>query len=197
MMMSAATWSSQFEEVYAQDRTEWRAWLEEHHASAPGVWLNFYKKGSGQSGVSYDEAVEEALCFGWIDSKAVSLGGGRYKQVYTPRKPKSPWSGSNKERVARMLAAGLMTPAGLAAVAAAKADGRWEVYEDAIARPMPDDLAAALATNPDAERHFATYKPGTRRQLILWVTQAKRPETRQKRIATILAAAAERRNPLA
>jgi uncharacterized protein YdeI (YjbR/CyaY-like superfamily) len=190
------TAGSQFEEVYARDRSEWRAWLAARHADAPGAWLVYYKKGSGQPGVSYEEAVEEALCFGWIDSVTRTLDAGRYVQMFTPRKRKSPWAPSNKERVARLIEQGLMADAGLAAVEAAKADGRWDAYEDAAKRPMPDDLAAALAGSPEAERHFATYAPGTRRELINWVATAKRPATRQKRIATILTAA-ERRNPLA
>lgn len=188
---------SQFEEVYARDRAEWRAWLAARHVDAPGAWLVYYKKGSGQPGVSYDEAVEEALCFGWIDSVMRPLDAERSIQMFTPRKSKSPWAPSNKERVARLLEQGLMADAGLAAVEAAKADGRWDAYEEALARPMPDDLVAALAANPDAERHFATYRPGTRRQILAWIAQAKRTETRQKRITTIIAAAAERRNPLA
>lgn len=189
--------SSQFEEVYARDRAEWRAWLAARHADAPGAWLVYYKKGSGKSGVSYEEAVEEALCFGWIDSVMRALDAERNIQMFTPRKRKSPWAPSNKERVARLIAQGLMAPAGLAAVEAAKSDGRWTAYEDAAQRPMPDDLAAALASNPEAERHFSTYAPGARRELIRWVAMAKRPETRQRRIAAILSAAAERRNPLA
>lgn len=192
-----ATWSSEFAEIYARDRVEWRAWLEEHHASAPGVRLIFYKQTSGKPSVAMIEAIEEALCFGWVDSKMRSLDSERYSLIFTPRKPNSPWSPGNKERIARLIAQGKVAPAGLAAVEAAQADGRWDVYEDTVERPIPDDLAAALAANPDAARHFETYKPGTRRQLIWWVIQAKRPETRQKRIGAILEAAAAKRNPLA
>jgi uncharacterized protein YdeI (YjbR/CyaY-like superfamily) len=121
--------------ISARDRAEWRAWLAEHHASAPGVWLILQKKGSGQASVNYEEAVEEALCFGWIDSLARSLDATRYQQVFTPRKRRSPWSQSNKERVARLSAQGLMAPAGLAAVEAAQRDGAWTTFDSAASQP--------------------------------------------------------------
>jgi uncharacterized protein YdeI (YjbR/CyaY-like superfamily) len=121
--------------ISARDRAEWRAWLAEHHASAPGVWLILQKKGSGQASVNYEEAVEEALCFGWIDSLARSLDAARYQQVFTPRKRRSPWSASNKERVARLSAQGLMAPAGLAAVEAAQRDGAWTTFDSAASQP--------------------------------------------------------------
>lgn len=189
--------SSEFEEVFAPDRAVWRAWLAEHHGSAPGVWLNFYKKGSSKASVTLIEAIEEALCFGWVDSRMRSVDRERYVLIFTPRKAKSPWSPGNKERVERLIAAGRMAPAGLAAVEAAKADGRWDAYPNAVEQPMPDELAAALAASPDAARHFATYGPGLRRELVNWVARAKRAETRQKRIAIIFTAATEGRNPLA
>ncbi|HEX9039044.1 MAG TPA: YdeI/OmpD-associated family protein [Ktedonobacterales bacterium] len=193
----SATGGSQFGEVYAPDREVWRAWLAQNHATAPGAWLNFYKKSSGKTSVTLIEAIEEALCFGWVDSKMRRIDSERYVLMFTPRKAKSPWSPGNKERVARLMEQGRMAPAGMAAVEAAKADGRWDVYLDTAERPMPDDLAAALAANPAAGRHFAKYGPGARRELIRWVATAKRAETRQKRIATILTAAREGRNPLA
>ena len=187
---------SQFEHVSARDRGEWRAWLAEHHASAPGVWLILSKKGGGQPGVMYDEAVEEALCFGWIDSTTSALDGERYRQIFTPRKRKSPWSKSNKERVARLLAVGLMAPAGLAAVEAAKREGTWTMLDGVEDLQVPDDLRAALAADPVAEAFFAAYNASTRKQLLWWVVNAKRPETRQRRIERIVADAAEQRNPL-
>ncbi len=162
------------------------------------MWLILYKKGSGTPGVTYEEAVEEALCFGWIDSVTNRLDGERFMQLFTPRKRKSPWAKSNKERVERLLAAGLMAPAGLAAIEAAKRDGTWTALDGIEDLQVPDDLAAALAANPAAEARFAAYSASTRKQLLWWVVSAKRPETRQRRIARIVAAeAAEKRNPRA
>ena len=186
-----------FERVAARDRAEWRAWLAEHHTSAPGIWLIIHKKGSGQPGVSYDEAVEEALCFGWIDSVTNRLDDERFVQVFTPRKRKSPWSQSNKARVERLLAAGLMEPAGLAAIEAAKRDGTWTIYDGAEDLEVPDDLRAALAANPPAEANFAAFSASVRQQSLWWIASAKRPDTRQRRIAQVITAATERRNPLA
>ena len=113
-------------EVTARDRAEWRAWLDANHASSPGAWLVLAKKGSGLASVSYDEAVEECLCFGWIDSKVMTIDAKRYKQLVTPRKPRSGWSASNKARVERLIREGRMAPAGLALVEAARADGAWD-----------------------------------------------------------------------
>ena len=125
----------EYPQINARDRAEWRAWLLEHHASAPGVWLILQKKGSGQASVSYDEAVEEALCFGWIDSAMRGLDTTRYRLVFTPRKRRSPWAQSNRERVARLSAQGLMAPAGLAAVEAAQRDGTWMAQQRTTGQP--------------------------------------------------------------
>ncbi len=195
--MPSSPSKGQFERASARDRGEWRAWLAEHHASAPGIWLVFYKKGSGQTGVTYEEAVEEALCFGWIDSRPNTLDEERYIQLFTPRKRKSPWSKSNKERVERLLAAGLMAPAGLAALEAAKRDGTWAIYDGIEDLKVSDDLRAALLRNPKAEANFDAFSASTRKQLLWWIESAKRPETRQRRIEQVVIAAAEKRNPLA
>lgn len=187
---------NQFERFPARDRDEWRAWLEDNHAGASGVWLIIHKKGNDQPGVTYEEAVEEALCFGWIDSVTNRLDGERFMQLFTPRKRKSPWAKSNKERVARLMAAGMMAPAGLAAIEAAKRDGTWTALDNIEDLQVSDDLRAALAANPGATASFEAYSGSTRKQLLWWIESAKRPETRQRRIAQIVAAAAEKRNPL-
>jgi uncharacterized protein YdeI (YjbR/CyaY-like superfamily) len=189
--------SSQYEQVTARDRVEWRAWLAERSASAPGAWLVLVKKGSGTPSVSYDEAVEEALCFGWIDSVTRGLDSERRVQMFTPRKRKSPWSKSNRERVARLTAAGMMADAGLAAIEAAKRDGTWTMFDGIEDLQVPDGLRAALAANPDAERHFAAFSASVRQQSLWWIADAKRPETRQRRIEQVVIAAAEHRNPRA
>lgn len=174
-------------------RREWRAWLEANHADSPGVWLAVGKKGNPVTALTYQAAVEEAVCFGWIDSVVNRLDEARFKQLMTPRRPGSVWAPSNKERVARLAERGLMAPAGLAAVAAAKADGSWTILDEVETLAAPADLAAALADNPDAEHGFAALPPSTRKQLLYWIASAKRPVTRERRIAEIAAAAAENR----
>jgi len=177
--------------VTPADRAAWRAWLEANHATAAGVWLVFYKKGSGQPTITYDEMLDDALCFGWIDSKAVSIDDRSYKQLITPRKPKGVWSGINKAKVEKLIAAGLMTDAGLAAVERAKANGAWTALDAVEALTIPDDLAAALAANADAARHFAAFSPSSKKNILFWIASAKRPETRQKRVAETVALAAK------
>jgi len=185
------------ERYYARDRREWRAWLQAHHTTATGVWLIYYKKASGQPSVPYAEAVEEALCFGWIDSRANALDDQRHLQMFTPRKPKSPWSRLNKERVARLTAQGLMAPAGLAAVAAAQQNGLWTAYDAIEELRVPDDLAEALTADEAAGRNFAAFSASVKKQLLWWIVSAKRAETRASRIAQIVAGAAANKNPLA
>lgn len=177
-------------------RAEWRAWLAANHASARGVWFISYKKASGKSRVSYEDAVEEALCFGWIDSVGVKLDEERYKQLFTPRNPKSAWSDVNKERIERLIAAGLMTPAGQAKIDAAKADGSWGIYDEIAALTMPVDLAEALAANPAAEATYRGFTASQERLIWVYIADAKRPETRQKRVAEVVSAAAEGWNAL-
>jgi uncharacterized protein YdeI (YjbR/CyaY-like superfamily) len=177
--------------LHAVDRGAWRAWLAEHHASAPGVWLVYYRKATGRTGVSYDEAVEEALAFGWIDSKTNPRDEEGWLQMFTPRRPGSPWSRSNKERVARLEREGRMTPAGRALVEAAKRDGSWTKLDAVENLEVPPDLAKALAANPQAEQHFNAFSPSARRHILGWIASAKRPETRAKRIAETVRLAAQ------
>ena len=171
-------------------RAEWRQWLAEHHASAPGVWLIYCKKSSGLPSLTYAEAVEEALCFGWIDSHPRKLDAERSQQLYTPRRPKSGWSKVNKERLMRLEAAGQLMPAGLAAIARAKQNGSWESLDAAEAGLVPDDLVAALATDATAARHFAAFAPSARKAILTWVLSAKQPETRARRVAETVRLAA-------
>ena len=131
--------------VYARDREEWRRWLQKNHRTSAGVWLVFYKVGSGQQSVRYGEAVREALCFGWIDSKVNSLNEERYKQIFTPRKPKSAWSKLNKGYIAELIEQGLMAEAGLAKIEAAKQDGSWtklDAIEELRIPPRPGERAS-------------------------------------------------------
>lgn len=176
-----------------RDRTELRGWLEENHALSSGVRLAIGKKGNRVTELSYDDAVEEGLCFGWIDGTARRLDADRYTVLFTPRKPGSTWAASNKERVARLEAAGLMRPAGKAAVERAKAEGSWSVLDDIDAFVVPDDLEAALATTPGAKEGFAALTASARKLALYRIVSAKRPETRARRIAETASAAAEGR----
>jgi uncharacterized protein YdeI (YjbR/CyaY-like superfamily) len=177
--------------VHPLSRAEWRAWLEEHHTQADGVWLITFKKATGQPRVEYDEAVEEALCFGWIDSKANKLDAERSMLWFTPRKPGTGWSKLNKERVERLIQAGLMAPAGLAKIAAAQQDGSWNALDAIEALEIPPDLEQALAANAPARDYFEAFPRSVKRGILEWIAQAKKPETRAKRIEETVRLAAE------
>ncbi len=170
------------DEVTAKDRAAWRRWLERHHVTSDGVWLVIAKKGSGIASVTYEEAVEEALCFGWIDATANSLDDRRYKQWMTRRKPGSGWAASNKRRVERLIAEGRMAPAGLEVIRAAKADGSWTKLDGFEALEVPADLAKALESYPNARKHFDAFPPSARRVILHWIGTAKKAETRARRL---------------
>ncbi len=177
--------------VQPDDRAAWRAWLDANHATARGVWLVSWRPRSGRRpGVDYEAAIEEALCFGWVDSTGGHLDDERGKLYFAPRKARSPWAASNKARVERLIAEGRMTPAGLAAIDRAKANGSWEVLDGAERLEVPDDLAAALDARPPAAANFAAFPPSTRKMLLGWVALAQRPETRATRVAKVAEAAA-------
>lgn len=178
-------------------REEWRAWLEEHHASSPGIWLAVGKKGNHVTSLDYEAAVEEALCFGWIDSTVHRLDADRFRQLFTPRRRGGTWSRPNKARVERLIAEGRMTPAGLAAIEAAKRDGSWTRLEDAENLVIPADLARELAEDPAAEQGFAAAPASQRSMALYWIATAKRPETRADRIRKVVQAASEGRTPFA
>lgn len=177
--------------VHPLSRAEWRAWLERHQTRPDGVWLVTFKKATGEPRVEYDEAVEEALCFGWVDSKPGRLDDRRSLLWFAPRKAGSGWSRPNKERVERLTAEGRMAPAGLAVVEAARADGSWNALDAVEALEVPDDLAAALAANGDAARTFDAFPRSAKRGILEWIVTAKRPETREKRVAETARLAAE------
>jgi uncharacterized protein YdeI (YjbR/CyaY-like superfamily) len=168
--------------VHPKDRAAWRAWLDAHYTEPAGVWLVLDKGSSGASGLSYEEAVEEALCVGWIDSRPNTLDEHRYQQLFSPRKSGSPWSKLNKTRVERLTHEGRMGAAGLAALAAAKADGSWTAYDRIEALQVPGDLRRALKERPEAQRHFEAFPPSSKKNILWWIESAKRPETRAKRI---------------
>jgi len=167
--------------VHADTRADWRAWLEANHASAEGARLVTWRKGHGPV-LDYGEAVEEALCFGWVDSTGGRFDEGRTKLYFARRRDRSEWSASNKARVERLIADGSMRPAGLAAIERARANGMWTALDEVEKGIVPEDLAAALAAHPPAAERFAAFPWSARRALLLWVSQAKKPETRAARV---------------
>jgi uncharacterized protein YdeI (YjbR/CyaY-like superfamily) len=179
-------------QVVVASRAELRDWLVAHHGQSGSIWLVTWKKGDPRH-IGYDPIVEEALCFGWIDSLPRKLDAARTMVRLSPRKPGSGWSAVNKARIDRLLAAGLMAPAGLAAIAAAKADGSWSRLDTAGALTEPDDLRAALAAIPGAAVHWAAFPPSARRAILEWIAQARMPATRARRIATSASEAAHNR----
>jgi uncharacterized protein YdeI (YjbR/CyaY-like superfamily) len=179
--------------VMAFESTQaWDAWLSAHHASSPGLWLKIAKKGSAGQSISYSDALDVALCHGWIDGQKGRHDDDYWLQRFTPRKPGSNWSKINTERAAALIASGRMSPAGLREVERAQADGRWErAYQSQSRITVPEDLARALAANPGAREFFDTLD-GTNRYAVLYrIASAKRPETRAKRIDTFVAMLAE------
>jgi uncharacterized protein YdeI (YjbR/CyaY-like superfamily) len=175
---------------FAVDRAAWRGWLAAHHQDRAQVWLLLLKKHVREPGVSYDEAVEEALCWGWIDGLTNARDERSYAVRFTPRKPASVWSESNVARVERMIAEGRMTPAGLALVDEAKRRGAWDEAVSGRLDVTPPDLEAALAGAPAAAARWQQWPASPRRQYISWVLDAKRPETRARRIADVVRRAA-------
>lgn len=180
---------AEHERIHPETRAEWRAWLEAHHDTSRGVGLVHWRRASG-SRMSYDDIVEEALCFGWIDSRLNRLDDERSVIMMTPRSPRSNWARSNKERVERLIAEGRMSDAGLQMVAIAKANGSWTALDDIEALVIPDDLAVALAADEQASRHFEAFPPSARKMILYWIKSAKRVETRQRRIAETVRLAA-------
>ncbi|WP_370323900.1 YdeI family protein [Euzebya sp.] len=187
------TWTFDMPIYHAETRAAWRAWLAAHHLTERGVWLATWKSATGRPAVPYPDAVEEAICVGWIDSTVNRLDDERNLQLMTPRKPRSSWTRLNRERVDRMEAAGLMTDAGRRAVEVAKANGWWmrfDAVEDLI---EPEGLARALDAVPAARASWDAFPPSARKQMLWWVVSAARDDTRARRVAAIVDAAREGR----
>ena len=170
-------------EVLVESRQEWHDWLAAHHADSSGIWLVRWKKAASGPHVTYDDVVEEAIAFGWIDSLPRTLDEHRSRLLLTPRKPGSSWSKVNKERVARLEAAGALQPAGRAVVEGAKADGSWVALDQVETLTEPADLVEALAGRPGARRNWDAFPPSTRRAILEWIAAAKTEATRTKRVA--------------
>lgn len=184
-----ATWKFGYPIYHAESRAQWRAWLEANHDATTGVWLCSWRTVTERPRCPYPEVVEEAICFGWIDSTANRLDDDRGLQLLTPRKPKSTWTRLNRQRAADMEAAGLMTDAGRRAVEAARRNGWWTIADAVEDLVEPDDLSAALDANPTARIAWDTFPPSARKAMLWWVISAAKPDTRARRIATIVAKA--------
>lgn len=176
--------------VSAADGKAWRKWLEKNHKTADGVWLIFFKKNTGISSLNWSEAVDEALCFGWIDSVANTRDEASYYQYFSPRKPKSKWSAINKAKVAVLLQQKKMTPAGMALVNLAKETGTWDALNDVEAGKLPDDLVTAFNKNTKARKNFEAFPKSAKRAILEWISNAKRADTRKKRISETVRLAA-------
>jgi uncharacterized protein YdeI (YjbR/CyaY-like superfamily) len=166
-----------------ESQADWAAWLDAHHAESPGLWLRLAKKASGIPSVNYDQALEAALCYGWIDGQKKSYDETSWLQKFTRRGPKSIWSKINREKATRLIESGQMKPAGLEAVERAKQDGRWDAaYDSSSSASVPSDLQAALDGNAEARAFFATLNSANRYAILFRIQTAKRAETRAKRI---------------
>jgi uncharacterized protein YdeI (YjbR/CyaY-like superfamily) len=174
---------------------DWRVWLQAHHETRQSVWLIYHKKHTGVLSLTWSQAVDEALCFGWIDSQAKPIDADKYMQFFCRRKPTSAWSRVNKEKITRLTAAGLMAPAGLARIEAAKQNGSWTLLDEVEALVIPPDLAAALHARPAASHFFESLSKTDKRNILQWLVLAKRPETRQKRLAEIAERASQQLKP--
>ena len=172
----------------------WKAWLDEHHAASEGLWLKIAKKGSGIETVSYPEALEVALCYGWIDGQKASFDDRYWLQRFTPRRSRSKWSKVNRQKATELIERGAMKPAGLREVERAKADGRWDAAYDAQSTAtVPDDLRRELEKNDAAREFFQTLNSANRYAILYQIGDAKKPETRARRIEKFVAMLAERK----
>jgi uncharacterized protein YdeI (YjbR/CyaY-like superfamily) len=178
---------------YAKNQKQWRLWLQKNHALAEKVFLIIYHKKSGIPSVYYNEAVDEAICFGWIDSKINKQDEQSYYQYFARRNPKSNWSKVNKEKVERLLVAGLMAPAGLAAVEMAKQNGKWTALDAVELLELPAELATMLAQNSTAAAHFQAFPKSAKRGILEWINTAKTAATKSKRVLETVTLAAKNR----
>jgi len=186
---------AELDSFWPATRQHWRAWLEEHHDTKQAIWLIYSKKTSDLPGITYSEAVEEALCFGWIDSRAQPIDQLTYRQFFSPRMPTSGWSKVNKERIQQLIQAGLMRDAGLRCIDLAKQNGSWQLLDEIEALIIPPDLEQAWQKKPMAKAYFLTLCRSDKRALLLWIVLAKRAVTRQKRIDEFIQLADQGQKP--
>lgn len=183
------------ETFYPSNQKQWRAWLKKNHAKKQSVWLLCYKVKSGKPSITWSDAVDEALCFGWIDSIRKSVDDETFVQFFSQRKPTSAWSKINKDKVERLIAEGRMTDAGLASIETAKQNGSWSKLDEVETLAIPKDLAKAFSANKGSKKFFLSLSKSVQKMILQWVAFAKREETRQKRIAEVATLAAKKRKP--
>ena len=194
-MRLMSSFDSKLAEIHPKTRAGWRSWLERNHAKAPGVWLTYFRATTGKRRLSWEDAVREALCFGWIDSKVKPIDETRYKQVFTPRKPRSVWSRVNKDHVEELIAEGLMTPPGMRAVQTARDSGAWVMLEPVDALIVPPDLEAAFRGAKLVSAAYDALSASEKRSVLYPLYTAKREDTRAKRLAKMLAWLRSRASP--
>ena len=181
-----SSFDSKLREIHPKTRAGWRSWLKKNHATCNGVWLIYYRASTGKRRLSWEDAVREALCFGWIDSKVKPIDDARYKQIFTPRKPRSAWSKINKQYITELVEAELMTDAGLRAVDIAKQNGAWSLLEPVDALVVPEDLESALRRSTRARAAYEALSKPAKRSVLYSLYSAKREDTRAKRLAEAL-----------
>lgn len=183
------------ESFYPKTLTDWQKWLAKNHRSKQSVWLILYNKKSDKESILWGDAVDVALCFGWIDSKRQTIDEYSYRQFYCKRKPNSTWSKINKDKVQELIANGKMMPAGYESIERAKQNGSWNILDEVEALIIPEDLEAAFANYNDSKDYFLSLSKSVKKVLLQWIVLAKRPETRQKRIDEIAKAASKHQKP--
>lgn len=185
----------QIEVFYPQNTMAFRNWLQENHISKQAVWIVFHKKASKKESLSWSEAVDVALCFGWIDSKKIKINDETSHQFFSKRKEKSTWSKINKEKTNRLIANELMTDAGYKSIEIAKENGSWTILDEVEELIVPDDLEDAFKIHEGSKDYFSSLSKSSKKMILHWIVLAKRPETRQKRIAEIAESAAKQQKP--
>jgi len=185
----------EIEIFYATSPGEWRKWLEKNHLSKQSVWLVCYNKASGKKSITWSESVDVALCFGWIDSKKIRIDHEVSHQFFSKRKANSTWSKINKDKIKQFVEQGLMTPAGYETITVAKQNGSWTILDEVEQLIVPEDLKAALKGKPAAIEFFENLSKSSKKALLQWIVLAKRPETREIRIAEIAKCAEEGLKP--
>jgi uncharacterized protein YdeI (YjbR/CyaY-like superfamily) len=185
----------EIETFYPKTRKEWREWLQDNHDIKQSIWLIYYKKKANVPTLAYSDTVDEALCFGWIDSKAKPIDEEKFMQFFCPRKEKSVWSKINKEKVGRLIKEGLMTKSGFDIIEKAQQNGSWTILDEAEALIIPQDLEDEFQKKPNAKDYFLKLSRSDKRNILQWLALAKRPETRQKRINEIVKLAGQKQKP--
>lgn len=186
---------NEVEIFYPTSQTMWRKWLQDNHISKQAVWLVFYNKKSKIKSITWSEAVDEALCFGWIDSKKISIDKETSHQFFSKRKPKSTWSKINKEKIERLIEQGLMTEQGFASIETAKQNGSWTILDEVEELIIPADLEEVFIEKPNAKEYFLSLSKSVRKIILSWLVFAKTMETRQKRITEIIESAEQNQKP--